>query len=79
MSDSAGRAADTREALRLLERDRAELAALATPVPDERDTFPRSTTLRWLLGHASGRSLGTAAGALVLRVALRRLLRAAAR
>jgi hypothetical protein len=76
---SPGSSSDTQEALRVLERDRAELAALTAPVADQHDAFPRSATFRWLAGHISGRSLGTAAGALLLRVALRRLLRAAVR
>lgn len=68
---------DTEEALRVLERNRAQLAAsLARAEPDRHDRFPRSATFRWIMRHLAGRSLAATAGALLLRMALRRVKRA---
>jgi hypothetical protein len=69
-------ASDTQEAVRLLERNRAQLAAsLAPPEPDRHDRFPRSATFRWIVRHLAGRSLAATAGALLLRMAVRRVSR----
>jgi hypothetical protein len=68
---------DTEEALRVLERNRAQLAAsLARAESDRHDRFPRSATFRWIIRHLAGRSLAATAGALLLRMALRRVKRA---
>jgi len=79
----AASATDTLEAERVLERNRAQVAAAFTPAePDRHDRFPRSATFRWILRHVAGRSLAATAGALLLRVAVRRVsrrLRATAR
>lgn len=67
----------TREALLVLERDRAQLAAALAPAQrDRHDTFPRSATFRWITARMAGRSLAATASALLLRMVMRRLLRA---
>jgi hypothetical protein len=69
---------EVREAVHVLERDRARLTAtFAPPEPDRHDRFPRSATFRWLTARLAGRSLAATAGALLLRMAMRRLLRRA--
>lgn len=68
---------DTEEALRVLERNRAQLtASLAASEPGRHDHFPRSATFRWVMRHVAGRSLAATAGALLLRMAMRRVSRA---
>jgi hypothetical protein len=70
-------ASDTQEAVRQLEANRARLAASLAPAePDRHDRFPRSATFRWLVRHLAGRSLAATVGALLLRVAVRRVSRA---
>jgi hypothetical protein len=70
-------ATDTLEAERVLERNRARLAATLEPAePDRHDRFPRSATFRWILRHVAGRSLAATAGALLFRMAVRRATRA---
>jgi hypothetical protein len=69
-------ATETLEAERVLRRNRARLAATLEPAePDRHDRFPRSATFRWILRHVAGRSLAATAGALLLRMAVRRASR----
>jgi hypothetical protein len=69
---------EVREAMQVLEGDRARLAATFAPAePDRHDRFPRSATFRWLTARMAGRSLAATAGAVLLRMAVRRLLRRA--
>ncbi len=60
----------------VLERNRAELRAVLEPdAPEVRDRFPRSATVRWIIGHLSPRSLAmTALTAAIARVPFGRLL-----
>ena len=71
---------DVADAAQQLARDRAEIALVLAPAPpDLHDRFPRSATFRWIIGHFSGRSVAATGGALLLRMAVRRMMRAAAR
>lgn len=54
-----------REAIEVLEMNRAEVRALLAPVRGPAvdaatDVFPRSQTIRWLLRHPIGRWVGSA-------------------
>ena len=44
-----------------LQRTRAELRAVVDPPAAGGDTFPRSATFRWLVGHLTPRALATTA------------------
>lgn len=63
-------------ALLALEHNRQQVrAAFAPPAAAAADVFPRSATFRWVSAHLAPRALlSTAAGAVLARVPLGRLL-----